>query len=917
MAAMIPIELVLSPEGHLYLDTGTYVSECLPAVEAEEIIKLFKGNTTAGLLHLGIQDFVGPLSASFLFWQALSRLFITQICKFVHSDNSADSLVVPLPEKKEIEEIIDRSLWIKGGEYFDVHIFEFIWNELTVFLRQEVSAFSEDAQSYLNHYNPRWNLVGRVCFHLAENKKNSERPFAFLATYTTKLSQGSAVQHLPLANALRNYAGESNKTALLALLLPVQKAASQSAFIKTMIDSGSIFQATAWTPQEAYTFLKEVALMESCGIVVKIPNWWNAQKPPKPKIVVTLGDNNASQLGADTLLDFDIHLSLDGNEALTPEEWTALLNSKGNLLKIKEQWVEVDREKLAQVLAHWNQLKEQSRDGLSIAESMRFLAGGGHRMLSGEDSEDSDAIVEWSSVTAGGWFKDILNRLKDPKADDVGLIEGILKKHLKAILRPYQHSGVQWLWLLYQLRLGGCLADDMGLGKTIQILSLFLIVKYHSLATKKTHLLVVPASLLGNWQVEAAKFSPSLKMLVIHPSVNNDAIDLTNIAAKQLEDYDIVLTTYAFVHRLKWVKEIDWDLFVLDEAQSIKNPDTKQTRAVKMIKSRVKLALTGTPIENKLGDLWSLFDFTSPGLLGTSKMFAACMKKVSKDGNSSQYRQFISTLKNLTQPYILRRLKSDKKIIADLPDKMEVQSYCSLSKKQVQLYQSAVDELEVKLKEVDGIQRRGLVLSSLMRLKQICNHPTQCLGYGEYEEEESGKFRRLRELCEEIAAKQEKVLIFTQFQEIIPGIATHLAKVFGREGLILSGDTPIKKRTHLVESFQSEFGPPFFVLSLKAGGTGLTLTRASHVIHFDRWWNPAVENQATDRAYRIGQKHPVLVHKFICRGTVEEKIDALIASKKQLSQDVLGSGNELLLTELSNDELLHMVSLDLQQALAE
>jgi non-specific serine/threonine protein kinase len=322
-------------------------------------------------------------------------------------------------------------------------------------------------------------------------------------------------------------------------------------------------------------------------------------------------------------------------------------------------------------------------------------------------------------------------------------------------------------------------------------------------------------------------------------------------------------------------------------------------------------------VENRLEDLWSLFDFTAPGLLGNHKTFAALLKKSAKDSSGATYSHFVSTLRSLTRPYILRRLKSDKSIISDLPEKVEMQTLCSLSKKQVSLYAETVQLLgeQLRQKERDDIQRRGIVLSFLLRLKQICNHPTQWLGYGEYPIEESGKFIRLQEICAEIAAKQEKVLIFTQFREIIPHLAALLAKTFGREGLQLHGETPVKQRQELVAAFQQELGPPFFVLSLKAGGTGLTLTRASHVIHFDRWWNPAVENQATDRAYRIGQQQPVMVHKFTCAGTIEEKIDALIAAKQALSNELLAGGKELMLTEMSNDELLDLVSLDLEGAL--
>jgi non-specific serine/threonine protein kinase len=449
----------------------------------------------------------------------------------------------------------------------------------------------------------------------------------------------------------------------------------------------------------------------------------------------------------------------------------------------------------------------------------------------------------------------------------------------------------------------------MGLGKTIQVLSLLLLIK-NKLPTQP-HLLVVPASLLSNWLLEISRFSPSLRVWSAHSSLSS-ADELDNANEETIGNYDLVITTYTFLQRLTWLQQINWDVLILDEAQVIKNPNTKQTRCVKSLKCQVRFALTGTPIENRLGDLWSLFDFTCPGLLGTSKSFNNYAKK-----HEEQDDHFYGAIRTLVSPYILRRLKSDKSIINDLPDKTEIKTFCSLSKRQITLYQQSLEELLVALKTTDGIQRRGLVLSYIMRFKQICNHPTQWLGHGSYDEAESGKFIRLKEICEEIAAKQEKVLIFTQFREAMPALLEHLTTIFGQPGLMLHGQTPINERGGLVKQFNEDFGAPFFILSLKAGGTGLNLTKASHVIHFDRWWNPAVENQATDRAYRIGQHKNVVVHKFICRGTIEEKIDAMIESKKELSTQLLVGVKELSLTELSNDDLIKVVSLDIHRILKE
>jgi non-specific serine/threonine protein kinase len=362
--------------------------------------------------------------------------------------------------------------------------------------------------------------------------------------------------------------------------------------------------------------------------------------------------------------------------------------------------------------------------------------------------------------------------------------------------------------------------------------------------------------------------------------------------------------------RLPWLAEQSWQLAILDEAQAIKNAGTRQARAAKQLKASARIALTGTPIENRLSDLWSLFDFLNPGLLGSAKQFSTFVKNLSARNNNAY-----GPLRTLVRPYILRRLKTDKRVIADLPEKTEVNAYCGLSKQQAALYQKTVAELKAQLDLVAGMQRRGVVLSTLMRLKQLCNHPSQVTGDGAWDPGQSGKFQRLATLCEELAARQERALVFTQFREITAPLAEFLAGVFGRPGLVLHGQTPVGKRRGLVETFQREDGPPFFVLSLKAGGTGLNLTAASHVIHFDRWWNPAVENQATDRAFRIGQQRNVLVHKFVCRGTVEERIDQLIAQKSGLAKDLLDTSGEVLLTELDNERLLQLVALDIHQAL--
>lgn len=902
----VSLSLAISPEGRVHINPHLDKGELLDSLNANKIQSLFADDSVTGLLHLGLQNIEPPLPPSICFWQKFSRIFINKLLSTLTEGENL-GLKVPYPSIQELEDFLADAPFLTGSEYLNLDVLVRLWKDLESTTKKELTAFNGNVQDFLKAHNPQWGLVGCVHFHLAENKASLDTPFAFLATYTTSLSTSAKVQHLPLGRALQEYSGQ--KKALLSLLMPVQRAAEQSPLIKEMVDSGRIFQSLAWRPQEAHRFLQAIPAVEAAGIIVRVPNWWSPKHPPKAQVSVSIGKNKSASIGLEALLDLNVEMILPDGGTLTEEEWQTVLSSSENLVLIKGKWVEVDKQKLEEVLKHWNKVKSQvASEGISFSEAMRLLAGASYgETTTGSLPKDSK---QWSKVIAGKWLAEILTQLRNPDAKENQQLIRTLKKDLHADLRPYQITGVNWLWLLYTLKLGGCLADDMGLGKTIQVLSLLLLIKSHS-SLNKPHLLIVPASLLSNWLGEISRFAPSLKVLVAHSSLSSST-ELEKVNEENLTNYKLVITTYTFLQRLEWLQKANWDVLVLDEAQLIKNPLAKQTQCVKTLKCRVRLALTGTPVENRLGDLWSLFDFICPGLLGSLKSFNNYVTK-----NSTEENHFYGTIRKLVSPYILRRLKSDKTIINDLPDKTELKVFCSLSKRQISLYQQSLEELVKRLEVSEGIQRRGIILSYLTRFKQICNHPTQWLGHGSYDLQESGKFLRLKAICEEISEKQEKVLVFTQFREIMPVLTELLAGIFDRPGLMLHGQTPIKERGKLVEQFNTDLGPPFFVLSIKAGGTGLNLTKASHVIHFDRWWNPAVEDQATDRAYRIGQRKNVLVHKFICRGTIEDKIDTLIESKKDLSQQLLEGVQELLMTELSNEELIKVVSLDIHRVLEE
>ncbi len=889
---------MLSPLGRLHIsvpEPSDVATAALPEAVVRRLESAFARSAAHGLLELGASEVAAALPLTLGYFRDFAALFFHRLRHIADLEAARATFEIAFPSD-ELPRLLLSAPPMLGAEYLDQAVLRQLWSDLQGALRDELASWDGTIERYLHSKHPSWNLLGRVCLHLAENKRDPEKPFAFLATYTKRLSQKAEPQHVPLGEAVRESSAAHDKGALLKLLLPVDRAAQRSGLIKELVDSGELFHPIAWTPRQAHRFLQEIPVLEEAGLLVRVPNWWKTR--PRPQVTITVGGREPSQLGVQAILDFRLELSL-GGETLSHKEWQDIVSRTDGLALVRGQWIEIDREKLTAALKHWKSIERSAaHDGLSFLDGMRLLAG-----MPSVANAVPDETRAWSQVVAGEWLDKALEGLRDPKAHD-----NAQPKQLNATLRPYQLVGTNWLHFSHSLRLGVCLADDMGLGKTIQVLALLLMHKQQQLGG--IDLLVVPASLIANWQSEIDRFAPSLRAVVAHPSV----LPVKEIAAMhddQLANTDVVITTYGTLPRVPWFAERQWRTVILDEAQAIKNGGAKQTQAVKQLEAQHRIALTGTPVENRLGDLWSLFDFLNPGLLGTAKTFSQFAKQLEKR-SSQQY----APLRNLIQPYILRRLKTDKRIISDLPDKTELKAFCSLSKAQATLYQTAVDELEAALDNVDGIKRRGLILASLMRLKQICNHPSQWLGSGDYAPDESGKFSRLRELCEAIAAKQEKVLVFSQFREITEPLAAFLEKTFGRPGVVLHGQTAVKDRQALVEKFQGDESVPFFVLSVKAGGTGLTLTAASHVIHFDRWWNPAVENQATDRAYRIGQRKNVLVHKFICRGTVEEKIDAMIESKQSLSRDLL-EGGEMLLTEMDNAALLKLVSLDVKRAMNE
>lgn len=876
--------VILQPKGSFDLDWQE-TEEMIDGnriIFQEEMYSRFVENAEEALLFLGFSEQSLSTSDSLRYLRIVASSYVKKLVESPDLPLLREKIAVEL-EEVERNHLLESAPYLNGSEHLNQEWIEQVWVKLNHTYSTIIFRYKGSVEQFITSMNPNVHLVGRVFFHLVESNKE-DYPFAFMATYAAEVSQEGKSKHLPLKNALVEYGKNSRK--LLELLSTVNGASEKSEFIAELVESGEIFHPIGLSADEAFTFLKEIPIYEEAGILCRIPKWWK-HKSNALKLSVSVGNKTPSRLNLDALVDFNAELFLAG-EAIEVNELRKLLSEAEGLAFIKGKWVEVNHARLQETLRAYEQAQKlMDNTEISMMDALRFQLNASQILNVPTEACELE-------VTNGEWLDSVLNRLIHP--DTIESID--CGEDFHASLRVYQERGLSWLHYMKSLGLGACLADDMGLGKTVQVIALLNYIR--SKKQEKT-LLVVPASLIGNWMSEIAKFAPSVRCYVIHPSENKH---LDEKDSSCLEENDLFITTYGMLLKHDWLKNTTWDSLILDEAQAIKNPGSKQTKIVKQLKASYKIAMTGTPIENRLSDLWSLFDFLNKGLLGSAKEFTDFTKKLKE--NQDGYAK----LKQVVSPFILRRLKTDKTVISDLPEKIEMKSYATLTKKQVILYNKLVNDLKTKLESTeDGIDRKGLVLSSLMKLKQICNHPDQYLGQHYYAEEESGKYARLREICETIYEKRERVLIFTQFKEITDPLKDFLERVFQHKGLVLHGGTPVDKRKDLVTKFQGQEYVPFMVLSVKAGGVGLNLTSANHVIHFDRWWNPAVENQATDRAFRIGQMKNVIVHKFITKGTIEEKIDLIIEDKNKLSQEIIPELQEGWITEMDNKQLMGLFKL--------
>lgn len=659
-------------------------------------------------------------------------------------------------------------------------------------------------------------------------------------------------------------------------------------------------QSCHLTPLQAYEFIKSYAWrFTDSGLGVILPETLSNRdgfasrlglsiRAETPKLKTT------ERLGLKSLLNFKWQLSI-GGQTITKAEFDRLVAKESPLVEINGEWVELRDSDIKAAKTFFSQRKDEMT--LSLEDALRLSTG------------DTQIIEKLPVVNfeAGGKLQELLNALTNNRS-----LEPIpTPKQFKGELRPYQARGAGWLSFLEQWGLGACLADDMGLGKTIEFIA-FLLHLQEQNSLENPVLLVCPTSVLGNWEREVKRFSSTLNVIVHH----GDKRPKGKNFAKAIQDKQLVITSYPLTFRdEKELQSIAWQGVVLDEAQNIKNPDAKQSKTVRNLTASFKIALTGTPVENRLSELWSIMDFLNPGYLGQKPFFQRRFAvPIEKYGDTDS----LKILRSLVQPFILRRLKSDKDIIQDLPEKQENTIFCPLSTEQAKLYQKIVDDSLGKIDDATGIQRRGMILALLVKLKQVCNHPVLAEGKTSKKEsssvvlkaQNSGKLQRLTEMLEEILAEGDRTLIFTQFAEWGKLLQPYLEQEFNREILFLYGSTRKNQREEMIDRFQHDpQGPPIMILSLKAGGVGLNLTRANHVFHFDRWWNPAVENQATDRVFRIGQTRNVQVHKFVCTGTLEEKIHDLIESKKALAEQVVSAGEDWL-TEMDTDQLRNLLILD-------
>ena len=671
------MQLVITPKGGLRILAGESSLNdasvtALSSAAERRLAAAFESCPAEGMLHLATALLEADLTPTFDYARDIARRYLGALCQRVAQSDERIASGIAVPAVDVLNGWVEDAPSITGGEYLTTDTLARWWRELDEHVRAAVSSSGDSVTAFLERRHPAWRAVGRVTFHLAENKRNEDYPFAFLATYADRISARGKVQHLPLSRAVKDSASSQAREQLLSLLTPIQRATERVGWVKQLVEDGGIYQPLAWTPRQAYAFLQSVEAMREAGLVVRTPDWWNAKQPPRPRVSVTIGGARQSVLGAEALLDFSVGVTLEGETLSEPELHELLMSadadgSEAGLVRLRGRWVELDKDKLSQALDHWRRVEREAEDGIGFFEAMRWLSGV-EAMSDAEDTAPGQA-GHWVGIQAGPWLEDTLSKLRDPSGLTAAKTPG-----LGTTLRPYQQVGVDWLKFMSGLRLGACLADDMGLGKTIQVLAMLLLMKQSGRKSSSDpnipSLLIVPASLMANWRAEIDRFAPSLLTVTLHPAETTIDLKKADSVRRGISDVDLVITTYGMASRLDVLAQLPWRLIILDEAQAIKNSGTRQAKAIKKLNAQARMALTGTPVENRLSDLWSLFDFLNPGLLGSAAEFKRFVKQLTNEGHAHY-----APLRRLVGPYILRRLKTDRQIIADLPEKTEVRAF--------------------------------------------------------------------------------------------------------------------------------------------------------------------------------------------------------------------------------------------------
>lgn len=752
----------------------------------------------------------------------------------------------------------------------------------------QIAAAKSDVSEWLQSLHPHWGLVGKIVMHLAETPAPSTTPFARLVTWVEKIGSGKKPQHLPLGRAM-----QSERAGQIWQIL--QQAATAVPWLQQAMAANTLLNMQTLDSREAYDFLLQVDALQNQGIITMVPDWWQ-KKARRVQMEVQLGQRSVpGAMGGVAGLNYE--LSLHG-KPLSQAERQLIEGVERGLVLLRGEWVEVDNARLQHLRQAWQKLEQLCEHGFGITQAMRWALLGPYAGLQAAADD-----LAWQQVHLGEALQQRLQADSNSELLPQGQVEG-----LQAKLRGYQLEGLQWMLRMCSYGAGVCLADDMGLGKTLQVIALLWWLKQQKFAESKCFALVLaPASLLFNWRRELQRFAPQLRVYVEHADFNKQQ-------SASREDCDVVISSYGMLRRgaLQWKDA--WEVLVFDEAQNIKNPASAQAQAMYKVRAAYRIALSGTPIENSAMDVWSIMQVLNPGLLGSANEFEAFLQQVPDS---------YARVRRLLAPFVLRRLKSDPQVAPELPPKIEKVEYLLPTRQQSILYARLLTEFKTILQQCKPqeqhdeakqqqltMQRQGAVLSYLSQFKQLCNHPALWHGQGDFSPQHSAKMLRLGEVATELASRGEALIVFTQYKQMCAPLAEFLAQKMGRAGLMLHGSTPVAQRQALVERFQAADGPPFFVISLKAGGTGLTLTRAHFVLHFDRWWNPAIENQATDRSHRIGQKQQVEVLKLALQGTLEERIDLILSAKQQLADDLLGnsSANNVEWAKMSDEQLLQLLA---------